>query len=237
MNLQIHVDGGSRGNPGPAAVGVVIADAQSGKSLHEAGYFLGTTTNNVAEYRGLLRALRLAIPLEPDATIIHSDSQLMVRQITGEYRVKSDAIRPLHEQAQSLLLQLGGWQIKHVRREQNKRADELVNEAMDAGQDVITIDLSAGQAQDLDDAEGEPAKFPTWTLRFDEATGDACPAPCRAGETYEFGPTTPNGLCIFAARAAFAMVPALTGDRPTIPDCELICPRCGAHLTMRGGRD
>lgn len=147
MDLIIHTDGGSRGNPGPASAGVVIRDAQTGQALHEAGYYLGQTTNNVAEYMGLLKALTLVAPLGADQVNLHSDSQLMVRQITGQYRVKSADLKPLLQQAQRLLLKVNSWRIEHVRREMNKRADELANLAMDAGKDVI---VTADDAVPLD---------------------------------------------------------------------------------------
>ncbi len=136
LSLIIHIDGGARGNPGPAAAGVVIQNAQNSQYLHEAGYFLGRTTNNVAEYQGLLHGLKNAADLGAESVQIHSDSELMVRQINGEYRVKSAHLRPLHDEAQSLLNHFAHWTIQHVCREQNKLADDLANRAIDAQNDV-----------------------------------------------------------------------------------------------------
>ncbi len=136
MQLSIHIDGGSRGNPGPAAAGIVIVDPRNGRALRELGVFLGQATNNAAEYRGLLRALEEAIALGATDLAIHSDSELMVRQIHGQYRVKSDELRPLFQQALTLLRQVSKWTLTHVRREKNQRADQLVNAALDAGMDV-----------------------------------------------------------------------------------------------------
>lgn len=133
---MIHIDGGARGNPGPAAAGVVIQDADTEKYLHEAGYWLGEATNNVAEYQGLLHALKAAAALNADALHIHSDSELMVKQINGEYRVKSPNLRSLFDEARRLLTSFDDWKMTHVRREKNKLADELANRAMDAGADV-----------------------------------------------------------------------------------------------------
>ena len=135
--LTIFIDGGARGNPGPAAAGVVIQDAASGKFLHEAGYFLGKTTNNVAEYQGLLHALARAQELQAKSIEVHSDSELLVRQINREYRVKTAHLRPLFDEAQRLLAQFDSWSISHLRREDNTLADELANRAMDAGDDVF----------------------------------------------------------------------------------------------------
>ena len=130
-----HIDGGSRGNPGPAAAGFTLTDA-NGKQLQARGVFLGRATNNVAEYTGLLKALDAAAGLGARQLTIFSDSELLVKQINGQYRVKSDLIRPLFDQAISLLAQFRSWQVRHIRREQNARADKLVNQALDAGHDV-----------------------------------------------------------------------------------------------------
>jgi ribonuclease HI len=136
MRLSIHIDGGARGNPGPAAAGIVILDADTGRALRELGVFLGQATNNVAEYQGLIRSLKVAIGLGATELTIHSDSELMVRQIHGQYRVKSPELRPLFQEAMGLLRQAGRWTLTHVRREKNQRADQLVNAALDAGMDI-----------------------------------------------------------------------------------------------------
>lgn len=136
MNVTLHIDGGSRGNPGPAAAGIVITDPDTKQPLHEAAYFLGTATNNVAEYTGLLRGLEAALRLGAKNIEIRSDSELMVRQIHGQYKVKSADLKPLYQDAVALLGRFEGWGLIHVRREKNKRADELVNKALDARADV-----------------------------------------------------------------------------------------------------
>jgi len=136
MHLIIHTDGGARGNPGPAAAGISIVDADSGDALHEAGYYLGETTNNVAEYQGLLRALNKAQELGATRISVRSDSELMVRQIHGQYRVKSDALKPLYQDVMKHLSEVKQWDVEHVRRDGNKRADQLANAAMDAGMDI-----------------------------------------------------------------------------------------------------
>jgi len=137
MHLTLHTDGGSRGNPGPAGVGVVLADAADGQAVHEAGHFVGHTTNNVAEYTGLIRGLEAAQRLGATKVSVRSDSELMVRQVKGEYRVKAAQLKPLHAEVMQLLGAFdGGWDIGHVRREGNQRADALANRAMDARADV-----------------------------------------------------------------------------------------------------
>ncbi len=145
MSLTIHVDGGSRGNPGPAGAGVVIR-VDDGPLLHEAGYFLGTQTNNAAEYHALIRALQRVARLAPQPIAVLSDSELLVRQITGAYQVRNAKLLELFEQAQLLLLKVRCWRMQHVRREHNRRADELANLAMDEQRDVIVLDADEASA-------------------------------------------------------------------------------------------
>lgn len=136
MRVILHIDGGARGNPGPAGAGVVIQCADSGKYVHEHGYFLGHATNNFAEYTGLIKGLEAALQLGAQHVAVHSDSQLMVRQLLGQYRVKSESLRPLYEQARTLLRCFPSANLTHVPRERNELADRLANEAMDAKADV-----------------------------------------------------------------------------------------------------
>ncbi len=131
MKVTVHVDGGARGNPGPAAAAAVITGA-GGEVLDEAMEVLGTQTNNVAEYRGLLLGLRRAAALGATEVEVVNDSELVARQIGGQYRVKQDHLKPLHRQVMTALRDFEGWQVRSVRREHNVRADELVNEALDA---------------------------------------------------------------------------------------------------------
>ena len=125
-----NVDGGARGNPGPAGYGVRIERGDG--TVVELKESLGTATNNVAEYRGLLAALEWAAQHGIGRLHVRSDSQLLVKQMLGEYRVKHPGLQPLYEQARSLVRQIGRVTFEHVRREQNKDADRLANEAMDA---------------------------------------------------------------------------------------------------------
>jgi ribonuclease HI len=129
--LVVHVDGGSRGNPGPAAIGVVMSDP-GGEVLEEMGERIGVATNNVAEYRALLRGLARAAELGAREIEIVNDSELVARQLTGAYRVKHAAMKPLYLEAMSALRGFERWQVRTVPREQNARADALVNRALDA---------------------------------------------------------------------------------------------------------
>lgn len=133
MKLVIHTDGGARGNPGPAGIGVVIHDADSGALIEEHAEFLGTTTNNQAEYAGVLLALTRAKALAATEVEIVTDSELVVKQANGEYRVKNQALLPRFLELKRMATHFTRCRFRHVRREFNQRADELSNEAMDRG--------------------------------------------------------------------------------------------------------
>jgi ribonuclease HI len=128
-----HVDGGARGNPGPAGYGVAIQDG-SGHPVAELSEYLGHQTNNYAEYQGLLAALRYATENQIKSLKVVSDSELMVRQMKGIYKVRHPELRKLYEQAQQLVRRLEHFEIRHALREHNQTADRLANEAMDRGQ-------------------------------------------------------------------------------------------------------
>jgi len=130
FDAVMHIDGGARGNPGPAACAVVVA-AADGAPLASFSKYLGETTNNVAEYRGLLAALEYALEHHYLRLKVVSDSELLVRQMQGRYKVKSADLKPLHEQARRVIDRLAAFSIEHVRREANREADRLVNEALD----------------------------------------------------------------------------------------------------------
>ena len=126
----VHVDGASSGNPGPAAAGVVIATADDGTIVHEEGYYLGRTTNNVAEYYALLIALEELLALRAASAIVHTDSELMVRQLTGRYKVKATGLKFVHARVKRLSSLLQHFKIRHVPREENGAADRLAREAV-----------------------------------------------------------------------------------------------------------
>ena len=127
-----HVDGGARGNPGPAGYGAVIKDPQ-GKKVAELSEYLGHQTNNYAEYQGLIGVLHYAVEHGIAALNVVSDSELMVRQMKGIYKVKHPELRKLHDEAKQLARQLGHFEIRHALREHNQTADRLANLAMDKG--------------------------------------------------------------------------------------------------------
>ena len=129
--ITAYFDGGARGNPGPAGWGAYIVDDQ-GAVLSEQHGSLGTATNNVAEYRGLIAALQWAVDQGVTQFTVRGDSQLIIEQMRGNYKVKHEGLKPLYLQARMLVMQIGDVRFEHVRREQNQQADRLSNLGMDA---------------------------------------------------------------------------------------------------------
>jgi ribonuclease HI len=130
MKVVVHVDGGARGNPGPAAAAAVVSD-EEGRVLDEAAELLGETTNNVAEYRGLLLGVERALGLGATEVEFVNDSELVAKQVQGAYKVKHAGLKPLHRQALDALQALERWSIRSVPRAENEHADALVNAALD----------------------------------------------------------------------------------------------------------
>jgi ribonuclease HI len=130
LALRLHVDGASRGNPGDAGFGVYVT-APDGSEVASLFGYLGTATNNVAEYQALLHGLRFALARGASSVEVFSDSELLVRQIEGRYRVKHAGLQPLHREAQSLLARFAKTRVAHVPRERNREADALANRAVD----------------------------------------------------------------------------------------------------------
>ena len=128
--MRLRVDGGSRGNPGPGAIGVVLEDAD-GRIVETLGRTIGVCTNNVAEYRALLAGLELARSVGAQELEVLADSELLVRQLNGEYRVKNEGLKPLHQEALGWLAQFPRVSLRHVPRVENAEADRLVNKALD----------------------------------------------------------------------------------------------------------
>lgn len=131
MNKKIflYTDGGSRGNPGPAGIGVIVLGSNR-KKIKEVFRYIGRATNNVAEYSALICGLEEAVHLGADEVIINVDSELLVKQLSGEYKVKNAEMKPLFEKALGMLKRLGSFEIKHIDRTKNKDADKLVNRAI-----------------------------------------------------------------------------------------------------------
>jgi ribonuclease HI len=134
MKLEAYIDGGSRGNPGEAGIGIHFP------GVVRIAEYLGTATNNFAEYSALLTALRYAVFIRCSELHVYADSELVVRQIQGEYQVRTEAIRPLYQAAQRWIALIPHFSISHVRREQNKEADRLANLAMDTRRNTLKWD-------------------------------------------------------------------------------------------------
>jgi len=130
--MVAHIDGGSRGNPGPAGYGAYITDGD-GKLVAELGDYLGVQTNNFAEYSGLIAALEYAVEHGYGTVKVVSDSELLVKQMKGQYKVRSEALQEIYQEARALVRKLDRFEIRHVLRHLNKDADRLANQAMDRG--------------------------------------------------------------------------------------------------------
>ena len=167
--ITLQFDGGSRGNPGPAGIGVVLR-AEDGTPLVTLGRFIGRATNNVAEYKALITALTKAKELGARKIVIRGDSELIVKQMKGEYRVKHPDLKPLHEEAQYLVSQFEQAKIEHNYRHHNALADQLANLAMDRRADVTDAEAGGAEA-----ATEEPSATP------------AAPQPPKAGDRFACG--------------------------------------------------
>ena len=258
MGLIIHIDGGARGNPGPAGAGVVIAD-DAGRSLHEAGYFLGRQTNNAAEYQALILALERAARLADPHLTIYSDSELLVHQITGQYRVKSRNLIGYVEQAQLLLLRFDSWTIRHVRREANQRADQLANIAMDRERDAFVYDVDGETSRDAEHSPppaSECAAAPADSSDSDrvEIADDGghtihvvvatppdpkqCPGCRRMFTECMLQSTLPEGMCLHAAHSLLPTVLAMNNtdvkEFAALPTVTVRCIKagCGAAFLL-----
>ncbi|AJP01785.1 hypothetical protein TU94_09945 [Streptomyces cyaneogriseus subsp. noncyanogenus] len=227
----VEADGGSRGNPGPAGYGAVVRDAATGQTLAEAAEYIGVATNNVAEYRGLLAGLRAARALDPEASVhVRMDSKLVVEQMSGRWKIKHPGMKPLAAEAAGIFPP-GRVTYEWIPRENNKHADRLANEAMDAGgrgerwrppEPAAGPDASAARAAAPEPA-GPPGDAAAGAARVRAALAEGRPATARAGEQSGAGapPPPPTGTPAESdARAASGggrtatEAPAESGARP-----------------------
>lgn len=250
MTWTAYIDGGARGNPGPAAAGIHLLD-DAGKPAFSAGLFLGHKTNNEAEYAGLIFALDLLGAAGANDARIRSDSELLVRQLQGRYRVKAPNLQPLYDEARARVRDIGRVQFQHVRREENREADALVNQALDAVADVIAVDPD-GLADSLERPRITAA--PTASRTPQEAARPvggirvavvkppkpgACPAGIKAGQTYLFGVTTPAGFCTEGCAAVVDAVLSLQSaarqGEKDLSAMTVTCgrPECGAVFELK----
>jgi ribonuclease HI len=148
--LTLEFDGGSRGNPGPAGIGVVIR-AEDDTPIYTLGRCIGRATNNVAEYRALITAMEKALELGATRVVVRGDSELIIKQMRGEYRVKHPDMRVLHDQAQALIHRFQDAKIEHNLRHKNELADKLVNLSLDRKCDVTDVDSAEARPSPLDE--------------------------------------------------------------------------------------
>lgn len=255
MGLIIHVDGGSRGNPGPAGAGVVI-ESDDGRLIHEGAYFLGRQTSNAAEYHAIIRALTWAQRCAEQSLYIYSDSELLVRQVTGEYRVKSPGLVQLYQQVQILLLKVSRWSLRHIKREENRRADDLANLAMDQQRDVIVFDVDDAGGEAAGRQPAAPATAPptrdTPTDASDQPAterkvrvvvatapdAEICPAAGSLGQEFTVKSVLPAELCVYAAHALLPTLLGMLNTHPqefaAVPTLTVRCtrPGCGAVFQL-----
>ncbi len=244
--LTLYVDGGARGNPGPAAAGVVLRD-EGGAPLLEAGYLLGALTNNQAEYSALLIGVRSARQAGASSLTIYSDSELMVKQLLGEYRVKAGGLKPLFEDVQSQLLGFSNWKIHHVLRDKNQRADELVNQALDTGEDVTDVRLidgppalSSAEKAGAQASSGSPAggnKSPARVVLevVAAATSAPCTDSCARGARFLIEDVLPAGLNLDLAAQVIEVVDTLRDQNwsGALPEpITVVCLGCGAEFRL-----
>ena len=224
-----------------------------GTLLYEAACFLGKRTNNAAEYLALIEALRQARRWGQQPLCVYSDSQLLVRQMTGEYEVRSSKLAPLYREAQMLLLHVPGWSFRHVRREENQRADELANMAMDQRRDVVVFDAGDG-GEDHDAAEQPPpsvaedqagddqpalgpaaaasqgsADHAVRVVLAEPLPGDECPAGVCLPREFTVQSVLPAELCVYAAQAILPTLLAILHTDPrefaAVPTLTVRCNR------------
>ena len=219
----LFTDGGSRGNPGPSAAAFILADPD-GRTVHAAGHHLGRATNNVAEYQALVLGLTEALGRGVRELTVCSDSEFMVRQINGQYKVKSPGLKPLYGAATELIARFDRVDVQHVRREQNVPCDTIVNRCLDAGTDVSDAPGPPGGGR-----SDWPADTFTATCTTDGYEG--CPGVVSAGGNWPFDGTTPAGLCVHAAARILAAVGAAKpGARSAIAHCAK--PGCSAAFRI-----
>lgn len=210
----VEADGGSRGNPGPAGYGAVVRDAATGETLTEAAEYLGTATNNVAEYRGLLAGLRAAHALDPGARVrVRMDSKLVVEQMSGRWKIKHPDMKPLAMEARSVF---PPDQVTYewIPRERNKQADRLANEAMDAGAKGEQWSPSLSRADLATKAEATPADAPPSPVSAAPTAGRTAEPASEsvAGGSGTAEPAPGSAVAAGGRRAGPEAVPAAAAD-------------------------
>ncbi len=226
MSLILHVDGGARGNPGPSGAGVVLRTVD-GRSVLEAGYWLGRMTNNQAEYRALILGLEAALERGAREIKAFGDSELIVKQVLGQYKVKAGPLKTLHGEVLDLFARFDDWTLQHVRREANSRADELVNLALDCGEDIVEIDT--GSSTRSADEVVAPVAVVLQVVQSGDPT--VCPAVMAIDQTWDIADEWP-AMCIHAAACTIGTLLELRSRGSGV--CERVCeqPGCAARFGL-----
>jgi ribonuclease HI len=227
MDLLIHFDCVGLDEAGTAGLGVVITDRRTARAIHEVGCYLGPCGSpHGAQIAALVRALEMALPLQPERLELRCCNELLVRQLTGGASVAIGDSAPL-EQAVMQLLRVDSWQIGLADPADNQRARQLAQQAVDEAGDVTALHHDDAQQQQRRDHTG----VPQWTLTLAEDPGPDCPAGCAARRAYPFGPDVPGGLCVYAALVGLTDGP-LVWDDPQQRRMTSVCPQCEVPIEI-----
>ena len=228
MELIVYLHSAVREQDDRAACGLVVTDALAARPIHEAGCLLGSSTDAAtAALRALITALELIVPRQPHTVQFRCNDEAMVQQLTGTQPLTDDALRPLWDQAAALLLQLDRWQMQTWNPDELRRPADLALQAMDSGANVIELTMDEAAAQQRREHTG----VPQWTVTLLEAPGPDCPAGCAANVKHPFGPDTPAGFCVHAAKAVLEDGP-LTWTDPQQKRITTVCPHCEVPLRI-----
>jgi len=211
----------------------VIINQTTARPVHEAGYYLGPTASaQAATFATLLKALEVALPLDPGRIELHCANELLVRQVTGQAAPGGDDELDLYEQSLGALLRLDSWQIRATEPAEVQRANDLAGHALHQAEDVHDLHVDDSTVRHRREHTG----VPQWTVELLEDPGADCPARCVSGKRYAFGPDTPAGFCVHAAIVAMTDGP-LTWPDPDQRRMTTSCPHCDTPLRISLAHD
>ena len=228
MDLLIQIAATADTGQGAHAGGVRLVDASTARPIHEAGYPVeAASTPLAAHYQALVYALRLAVPLEPSHVDLRCGSRDLVEQVTGAGPLEEEDLQSLYQQALQQLIRLDSWRIGAAEASENRRPAELARDALSRGETVVELDHATAQRQHSVEHTG----VPQWTAELMEEPGGDCPAGCSAGVRHAFGPDTPAGFCVHAARVALLDGP-LGWQDDAQQQMTTSCPRCDVPVRL-----
>ncbi len=226
--LELYIDGGSRGNPGPAACAYILR-TPDGKIIKSEGIYLGESTNNIAEYSGLLRGLESARDLNVRELNIFSDSELLVKQLIGEYRIRNIELQRLLEQIQRLLLLFDRWQIRHISREKNKEADRLVNVTLNREQ--TKPPKTSLETEETRNKVTEEVRVLVEVVKPPNQA--VCQANLQKGMCFVFTKLTPPGFCTYALQSILPEIFKLQQSNTDQVKVKCWKPGCNAEFRLK----